>query len=84
MISVPVIPVIEKFLIQYFLPATRKGKVPAQKDSGAVIEDGVGNAQAGDGVDQGQFDFIFYDYVGDGAAASHSIVWQIYYTKKYL
>lgn len=61
------------------------GKAIAQKTATVLpYVDGVGDAQDGDGLTQGQFDFMFRDYVGDGAAVSHTVVWQIYYTKKYL
>ena len=37
-----------------------------------------------DGNTPGSFDMTFRIYRGDGNAASFSIVWQTYYTKKYL
>lgn len=61
------------------------GKAIVQKTASVLpYLDGVGNAQAATGIDAGQFDFMFKEYVGDGGAASHTVVWQIYYTKKYL
>lgn len=60
------------------------GKAMANRISGQAYVDGVGNAQAGDGVDEGQFDYMFRIYRGDGNSPSFDLRWQIYYTKKYL
>jgi hypothetical protein len=49
-----------------------------------TFRDGIANAGAGDGVDDGQYDCMFRIYLGDGAAASHDVDWRIDYTKKYL
>jgi len=61
-----------------------KGKAMANKATGQTWFDGVADASAGDGVEEGQFDLMFKIYRGDGAAVSHNIDWVIYYTKKYL
>ena len=58
------------------------GKAMTQEGSAADWVDGASNAQTGNVV--GQFDTTFKIYRGDGGAASYSIVWQCYYTKKYL
>jgi hypothetical protein len=59
------------------------GKAMAREGSVAAWEDAIGNAQTDNVL--GQFDTCFKNYRGaDGGAASHSITWQIYYTKKYL
>ncbi len=61
------------------------GKALAQKTASVLpYVEGVGDASVADGIDEGQFDFGFWEYVGDGGAASHTITWQAYYTKKYL
>lgn len=60
------------------------GKAMAQKNSGEPLYDAYGNSTIAAGITQDQVDFIFYDYAGDGASASHTLTWQIYYTKKYL
>jgi len=49
-----------------------------------ILFDGIANAGAGDGVDNGQYNCMFRVYLGDGAAVSHDIDWEIKYTKKYL
>jgi hypothetical protein len=58
------------------------GKTMAQEGNSAAWEDAIANAQTGNYP--GQFDTVFSVYRGSGAAANHSVVWQIYYTKKYL
>lgn len=64
--------------------AYASGKAIAQKNSATAYVDGIGDSSAGDGVSDGQYDLTFITYLNDGNAASHSIVWQIYYTKRYL
>lgn len=56
------------------------GKAMYWKDNDQVWIDGI----AGHQVSPGQNDMRFEVYMGDGNAESYSIVWQCYYTKKYL
>ena len=56
------------------------GKAMYWKDNDKIWIDGI----AGHPVENAQRDMRFKVYMGDGAAASYNIVWQCYYTKKYL
>lgn len=61
------------------------GKVVEKKTSSTgTWADGVADPVQTDGLVAGQFDMTFRIYRGDGAAPSFSVVWQTYYTKKYL
>jgi hypothetical protein len=61
------------------------GKALSRKSSGDPWLDGISNAQATSGIIAGAYDMAFIEYRGsDGGAASHSVRWEIYYTKKYL
>ena len=59
------------------------GKAMTREGSNASWVDGASNAQTGNAL--GQFDVCFKIYLGvDGGAVSHNVLWQCYYTKKYL
>lgn len=61
------------------------GKAMFRKGSSFNWQDGYASAQLVDGGTPGEYDMYFAVYRGvDGGAASHSLTWQIYYTKKYL
>jgi hypothetical protein len=61
------------------------GKSMFRKSSSDPWQDGSASGQSSDGGTVGQDDMMFTMYRGsDGGAASHSVIWQIYYTKKYL
>ena len=60
------------------------GKAMAQKNNADTLYDGVGDSQQADAVQNGSFDFMFQEFVGDGNSPSWTLTWQIYYTKKYL
>lgn len=61
------------------------GKSMFRKSSSDPWQDGSASGQSSDGGTVGQYDMMFTMYRGsDGGAASHSVIWQIYYTKKYL
>ena len=46
--------------------------------------DGVSAPASTDGLSAGAFDMTFRVFRGDGASPSFSVIWQTYYTKKYL
>lgn len=61
------------------------GKAMFRKSNADPWQDGAAYASQADGGSPGQYDMTFYVYRGsDGGAASHTLKWQIYYTKKYL
>ena len=60
------------------------GKSMAKPEASGDYIDGVANASAADGIDEGQFDAMFRIYVGDGDAPDFNLSLQFKYTKKYL
>ena len=61
------------------------GQAMAQMNSTSPLLSGFGDADlTGVGVETGQYEFMFQEYVGDGASPSWNLTWDIYHTPKYL